>query len=604
MKFKYIVIIATFFLVGCADFLDQQIDINYTEDNFNTSGYGNMRDFGMQSYNFLRGFTEYDGNAMLAASSDEADFARTGSMQYFNLGAWGPYTNPDNVFSHYFKGIRQVNLFLEKTENYKELLVQDTITNKISYITNCDDIFRLRAENRFLRAYFYMELIKRYGGVPIITTVLPISNEQLPQRNTFDECVDFIAKECDDAYEQMADSWVNYGVPLNGGIGDGVGGATGSTDMTRLGRAEKVAAKALKLRALMYAASPLNNPGNDVTKWERAAAAGNEFLTNPLFTDWYRLNDSYWELFTTQTDLKYLTSQKGSRTGIIFTVPFQLNGNSMERYNYPIGAPSGGQAVTAPTQNFVDAFQMADGSPFVWGADPVRTANPYSGRDIRLRQIVAYNNSVYGKNIDNTDRLVETFEGGDDAVGVKAGATTTGYYLKKFSVINFNLAVSTNVKPKAWVLMRMAEVFLNYAEAMNEAYGPYAKPEINGVPAVYSAREAVNRVRMRVNMPNIILGLSQETMRERIRNERRVELAFEEQRTFDIRRWRLMDDPNEKKNYNEIYGIKIKPTGNNTFSYEKFLVETRVFEEKMYRYPIPQEEINKSNGALVQNEGW
>lgn len=604
MKFKYIVIIATFFLVGCADFLDQQIDINYTEDNFNTSGYGNMRDFGMQSYNFLRGFTEYDGNAMLAASSDEADFARTGSMQYFNLGAWGPYTNPDNVFSHYFKGIRQVNLFLEKTENYKELLVQDTITNKISYITNCDDIFRLRAENRFLRAYFYMELIKRYGGVPIITTVLPISNEQLPQRNTFDECVDFIAKECDDAYEQMADSWVNYGVPLNGGIGDGVGGATGSTDMTRLGRAEKVAAKALKLRALMYAASPLNNPENDVAKWERAAAAGNEFLTNPLFTDWYRLNDSYWELFTTQTDLKYLTSQKGSRTGIIFTVPFQLNGNSMERYNYPIGAPSGGQAVTAPTQNFVDAFQMADGSPFVWGADPVRTANPYSGRDIRLRQIVAYNNSVYGKNIDNTDRLVETFEGGDDAVGVKAGATTTGYYLKKFSVINFNLAVSTNVKPKAWVLIRMAEVFLNYAEAMNEAYGPYAKPDINGVPAVYSAREAVNRVRVRVNMPNIILGLSQETMRERIRNERRVELAFEEQRPFDIRRWRLMDDPNEKKNYNEIYGIKIKPTGNNTFSYEKFLVETRVFEEKMYRYPIPQEEINKSNGALVQNEGW
>ena len=595
---KYLIIAGLLSLTACNDFLDQQIDMNYTDDNFITSGYATIKEFGVQSYTFLRGFTAYDGNAMLAASCDEADFTRSAAMQYFNMGAWGPFNNPDNVFSHYYKGIRHVNLFLEKTEDFETLLIQDTITNMKAYVSNCDDIFRLRAEARFLRAYFYMELIKRYGGVPIVETVLPASNENLPARNTFDECVDFIVRECDEAYEDLADSWMNYGVPDGGGIGDGYGGESNSTDDTRLGRAEKVAAKALKLRALLYAASPLNNPENEVAKWERAAAAGNEFFSNPIFTDWFRLNEVYWEIFTTQNDLKYLTSQKGSRTGIIFTVPFQLNSNAMERYNYPVGVTNGGQAVTAPSQNLVDAFQMQDGSNFDWN-NPVHAANPFSGRDFRLRFIVAYNNTVFGKDMNNNDRLIESYIGGSDGIGAKAGATTTGYYLKKFSVTNYNLTNSTNVKPKAWVLMRIAEVCLNYAEAMNEAYGPDAKPVIDGVTAVYSARESVNRVRARMNMPNISIGQTQEVMRERIRNERRVELAFEEHRPFDVRRWKL---PVEELN-KPLEGIRVIKAGN-TYTYEKFIVEERIFEEKMYRYPIPMEEINKSNGVLVQNDGW
>lgn len=600
IKFKNIFFIATLFLTSCSDFLDTQIDMNYTEDNFFKSGYTSIYQFGMQSYSYLKGFTSYDGNSMLAASCDEADFSRSSQMQYFNIGAWGPFNNPDNVFSNYYKGIRHINLFLEKTVDFKTLLVQDTITNMKSYISNCDDIFRLRAEARFLRAYYYMELIKRYGGVPIVTTVLDASNDGLPARNTFDECVDFIVNECDTAYKYMADYWVNYGVPTGGGIGDGKGDCTGSTDMSRLGRAEKVAAKALKLRALLYAASPLNNPDNDIEKWKRAAAAGNEFFSNTAFQPWFTLNFSYWEIFTPQNDLKYLTSQKGRNTGIIFTRPFEASGNSMEKYNYPVGITNGGQAVTAPSQNLVDAFEMSNGTAFDWN-NPTEAANPYSGRDPRLRQIIAYNNSVFGKNTDNTDRLVQSYVGGTDGIGSKTGATTTGYYLKKFCITNFNLALSTSVKPKAWVLMRIAEVYLNYAEAMNEAYGPDAKPTIDGVNAIYSAREAVNKVRARsdVNLPGFALGLSQDVMREKIRHERRIELAFEEQRPFDVRRWKL---PIEELNQ-PLQGIHVYKSGN-TYSYEKFNVENRIFEEKMYRYPIPYEEISKSNGALTQNEGW
>jgi hypothetical protein len=489
---------------------------------------------------------------------------------------------------------------LEKTEDYKTLLVKDTITNMTSYISDCDDIFRLRAENRFLRAYYYMELIKRYGGVPIITTVLPATNDGLPARNTYDECVDFIVSECDAAYKDMADSWVNYGVPSGGQPGDGCGNCPGSTDMSRLGRAEKVAAKALKMRALLFAASPLNNPANDIGKWQRVAAAGNEFFTNTIFQPWFTLNFDYWEIFAPQNDLKYLTSQAGRSTGIIFTVPFELNGNAMERYNYPIGAPNGGQAVTAPSQNLVDAFEMTDGSSFDWN-NPSQAANPYLGRDPRFRQMIAYNNSVFGRNTDNTDRLIQSYEGGSDAVGSKQGATTTGYYLKKFCITNYNLSLSTSVKPKAWVLMRIAEMYLNYAEAMNEAYGPDAKPVIEGITAVYSAREALNKVRSRsdVLLPNAPTGMTQEAMREKIRHERRIELAFEEQRPFDVRRWKLpvgeLSQP--------LQGIIVHKNGN-TYTYEKFDVKKRVFSEKMYRYPIPLEEINKSKGVLTQNEGW
>jgi hypothetical protein len=601
MKFRNIIILTgcSFFL-SCSDFLEQQIDTNYTDDNFITSGYSTLKEFGMQSYSFLHGLTNYDGNALLAASCDEADFSRPSQMQYFNLGAWGPFNNPDNVFAHYYKGIRHINLFLEETTGFKTLLVKDTVSNMTSYISDCDDIFRLRAESRFLRAYYYMELIKRYGGVPIITDVLPASNDNLPARNTFDECVEFIVNECDAATLEMANYWVNYGIPSGGGIGDGTGDCSGSTDMSRLGRAEKVAAKALKVRALLYAASPLNNPNNEVSKWQRAAAAANEFFAHSAFQPWFSLNFSYWELFVPQNDLKYLTSQKGRNTGIIFTVPFELNGNAMERYNYPIGATNGGQAVTAPSQNLVDAFEMSNGTAFDWN-NTAHAANPYSGRDPRLKQIVAVNNDVFGKNTDNTDRLVQSYEGGADGIGSKRGATTTGYYLKKFSVRNHNLSVSTSVKAKAWVLMRIGELYLNYAEAMNEAYGPDAKPVIEGVPAVYSAREALNKVRTRgdVNLPAVPVGQTQDAMREKIRHERRIELAFEEHRPFDVRRWKL---PLAELNQ-PLEGIVVKKSGN-AYTYTKFEVEKRVFEEKMYRYPIPYEEINKSKGVLTQNEGW
>jgi hypothetical protein len=167
------------------------------------------------------------------------------------------------------------------------------------------------------------------------------------------------------------------------------------------------------------------------------------------------------------------------------------------------------------------------------------------------------------------------------------------------NVENYNLA-ATNTRAKSWVLMRFAEVLLNYAEAANEAFGPDARPNFGGVPSIRSAREAVNMVRARVGMPAIASGISQAQLRERIRNERRVELAFEEHRFFDVRRWKIAEQTESQP----LRGMRINRDVTGTLTYETFTVEPRVFDSRMYLYPIPFQEIAKSNGVMTQNPGW
>jgi hypothetical protein len=238
---------------------------------------------------------------------------------------------------------------------------------------------------------------------------------------------------------------------------------------------------------------------------------------------------------------------------------------------------------------------MSNGTAFDWN-NPNHAANPYSGRDPRLKQIIAVNNDVFGKNTDNGDRLIQSYEGGVDAIGSSRGATTTGYYLKKFSIRNYNLSLSTSVKAKAWVLMRIGEMYLNYAEAMNEAYGPESKGGMS-----MSAKAAVDAVRQRtgVAMPILSPGLTQDEMRERIRNERRVELAFEEHRFFDVRRWKIAV---KTENFPLMAIQIVKTSWADDFEYRVFKKENRVFKEHMYLHPIPEAEVLK--GAITQNPGW
>ena len=260
-----------------------------------------------------------------------------------------------------------------------------------------------------------------------------------------------------------------------------------------------------------------------------------------------------------------------------------------ERANYPMGV-EGGKTSTCPTQNLVDAFEMKDGSPFDWN-NPKHKANPYANRDPRLGFTVVYNDVVWP-----AKKKVEIWEGGANGLPL-ANATITGYYLRKY--VNNSISFESDSKfTKAyhsWVLFRYAEILLNYAEAMVNAFD---NPDYKDSEFTLSAREAVNQVRGRadVNMPALPENLTKDEFLKRLKNERRVELAFEGHRFWDVRRWK------DLQNTANIYAVKVEKK-NDGFVYTPFLLETRTITDNLYFYPISNVEKYK-NPNLGQNPGW
>jgi hypothetical protein len=570
---RYILILsilaATF--TSC-NFLDREIEQNYDEELFMKSGVNNLRAWGMGTYNYLRGQNAV-GGTLMAAACDEADFSKPADIQKFNTGAWDPFTNPDDVWSYYFKGIRHANLFLEKTTNYPHMIVGDTInpSSKKIYIDDLDDFKKLRAEVRLLRAYFYFELIKRYGGVPIITKSLTLDDDLKIPRQSYDSCTNFIVNECDSVYPTLAVNYTNYALPS---------GATRTN--VRLGRVDKPVARGLKLRALLYSASLLNNPTNDVAKWTRAVQAGVDLLTD-LNCAHLKISASYKDLFTSQTSYDFLVPRADKNSEVMLVRPYEKNSNNFEKANYPVGISGAAGNCVCPSYNLVKAY----------GAT---AANGLTTIDKRLAWNVALPGSIMGL-VNGAARKVDSYVGGVDAIGVKFGATTTGFYLRKMLCDNFDFSKGDN-KSKSWVLMRLSEMYLNLAEAANEVYGP-----ITNIPGLTSgarqARQIVWSITDRAGLVRTNVPTDKDLFRAWIQEQRRLELAFEEQRFFDVRRWKIAETTEKEP----IMGLKVINNGG-AYTYEEFKVEDRVFDPKMYRYPIPYNEVSKSGGQITQNEGW
>ena len=491
-------------LAGCKDYLEREIPTSYKDSEVYVN-YERMSQAGYGVYAFL--FNRFGYNridfAMLASASDEADHADVNSaIQKYNTGTWNAASNPEDCWAYFYQGIRRANLFLEGSANYKQILYRDTIdvNNEAVYKSNVRDIEWLRAEARFLRAFYNFELLKRYGGIPIVETALAGNEEATGfPRKSFEECAAYIVNECDAILPALKDTWVGF---------DG--------EKWR-GRATQGAALALKARMLLYAASPLHNPDNDIEKWKSAAKAAHDIIA---------LNK--YALFGNYKDLFRLGNGADGNSEVIFAQQ-GYNRNDFEIYNYPIGYDQGGRGSTSPSQNLVNAYEMkSTGVAISERGSGYNSNNPYADRDPRLGMSILTNGTTF------KGRPVDTWVGGADGLG-KLKATTTGYYIRKFVDENLNLAQNLT-SMHTWTLFRYAEVLLNYAEAMNEAYGPE-------VTAGYtmSAKRAVDMVRGRsgVAMPPLPPGLSAIEMRARIRNERRVELAFEEHRFFDVRRWKI-----------------------------------------------------------------
>lgn len=556
--FSYIYISAAisiaFTLSSCNGFLDREED-SFIDKTATFDSYNRTKQYLTYAYTLLPdGLNRFSREAMLASATDDAEFAiESAEIQQFNNGSWNALNNPDDVWNRYYSGISKCCTLLENTNHVNLDISRLDPDKQVEYANSLKDIRMWRAEARFLRAYFHFELLKRYGPIPIVTSTLSINgNHENTPRPTMKEVVDFIAKECDIAADTLElTPWRN--------VNDA------------FGRATKGAALALKSRLLLYAASPLYvdfgdtneaNKPTDVALWKSAADAAKAVID----LNQYELASSYADLFKNDFQNKEY----------IFVRRYAAN-SDFEKSNFPVSF--GGQGGTNPSQNLVDDYEMLDGTPFDWN-DPAKAAQPFENRDARLGATILMNMAPF------KGKKVATYPEGADATP-NPNATKTGYYLRKFLNEDVNIQTGGSSSGHVVPLFRLAEIYLNYVEALNEC--DPTNPDI----ALY-----LNKVRNRASLPNVS-ALSQEQMRAVIQHERRVELAFEEHRSWDVRRWKIASSTLGAP----LMGVQIerKPLGG--YTYMPVKVEQRVFQPKMYWYPIPQSEVLKLK-QWKQNNGW
>lgn len=571
-------------VAGCAEYLEPTLDGSLTEEEvFTNAAYFNGVLSDVQ--NNLPNLHDY----MMDCATDNA-VTNNYNHNYLKMGTGGlrPNFNPLNDWVNNYRQIRRLNLFLSKmvldySKSYLTPVRFVKLGTPADSLDNINTFFRFKGEAYFFRAYHQADQLRKFGGeaangqmlgFPIVTRVLNVGEDDLNlPRNTYQECVDQIMADCDSAIKYL---------PLEYKGGNPVLGQTMN------GRANGIAAMALKARVLLYAASPAFNPEEDTEKWEKAAVAagdaiaaigGLKDLASPLDYYFNKLNNRSYDIRD------------------IFLRGNVRNGNrAYESDNYP---PSMyGSGLLNPSQNYVDAFPDNDGYPISESTvyDP---ADPYTNRDPRLEQFVAVNNSFLGPN--NYHR-VETFEGGVDAFNPAYNTTRTGYYLKKMLKTENVQLIPGQLTGTSRVATHLGapELYLNYAEAASEAWGPTGDPLGYG----FTAQQIIQRVHKRYGSSNAYLNNvavnDPDLFRELVRNERRLELSFEGHYFWDQRRWIEGDDLSSLNT--AVMGAHIVKDELGNFSYTLDVeLEPRKYTSKFM--PIPYDELFNSP-ALVQNKGW
>lgn len=553
MKLKHITFGLLVCLLTSCDFMNCDESSDYAKEDI-FSSYSRTKKMVTNIYGYLpNGFCNIDGAMHEAATDDAVHVYGTSNIQRFVDGTWSANRTVDEVWSKYYEGIRAANLYLTESEGqtFEEWKYSDQYDKWMQNFEN------YQYEVRFLRAFFYFELAKRYQNVPLITKVLEVAEANHVEQASFDQVTDFIVDECTAIAKELP---VDYN-----GFAD-----------KEAGRITRGAALALKARVLLYKASPLHT-AHDEEKWKKAAKAAYEIIGQATALN-YKLGD-YAALFsaTNSAEAENILVRPVGETG------------SFEEANFPMGV-KGGKTSTCPTENLVSAYEMEDGSAFDWNDEDMR-ANPYTNRDPRLAMTIAYNGMSWPQD------PLEIWDGGANALPIN-NATLTGYYLKKYvnNDISFESGAPVTKAHHCWVLFRYGEVLLNYAEAMVNAFGDPTYKDAEEYPM--SALEAVNLIRKRssVDMPEFPSTISANDFLKRLKNERRVELAFEGHRFWDVRRWKELDATKD------IYGVSVVKQGSD-ITYTKRQVTTRIVADNMYFYPISNEEIFR-NGKLKQNAGW
>lgn len=568
---------------SCEDYLDKQPMDQYGEEAV-------WSDLAMMEH-FVNNIYWYIGHSfdrpMVGVFTDESMFDPGSDQGHGNVvrslitpsdyGVFDSWNRTQKMrWEHHYKYIRACNLFLEQVEQR----------------TYSDEEFknRLTGEVYFLRAYHYHNLVFLYGGAPIIKNAYGLKDEFLAARNSFEECIDFIIEDCDKAAELL---------PLN---------QSGS----KYGRATKGAAMALKSRVLLYAASDLynsnaswagsySNPelvgyvgGDRTARWQAAKSAAksvidlgvyNLYKADPAPGDSVAMN--YDEVFT----LKQTSEDVFVRT---FTQSNQHWTMNIAQQNLPAGYK--GWANVSPINSLVDDFEMANGEKFDWN-NPEHKANPYKDREPRFYVDIFYDGAKWRQRpadviasdpvgIIQTGKYEQadgTWLGGLDALDNPVttwNGTYTSYYLRKFQDISVDGPKVLTTTP--WRFIRYAEVLLSYAEACVE------------LSEFDEARKYINIIRKRAGLPEVVASNSE--LREKLRHERKIELMFEDQRFFDIRRWMIAPEV-----IVDAYGLDIKyKYGEEKPTYDIIWVQDRDWKDRFYFFPIKLDEMNR-NELLIQN---
>lgn len=579
---------------ACEDYLDKTPDEDLTlEDVFGNRNYA--RSFLAHVYSWIPTESNFadPGGAWrnpFVGGCDEMEIAYGGSYTHqINSGAWNPNNIPDvPVWNETYMANRKVNMFLENLDK-----VPTTEAEKEQW----------RGEAYFLRAYFHFLSFRAYGPIVLLDRSLSLDEDLLSfVRRPVEECVEFIAADCDRAAEILPDK-----MP--------------STDT---GRATRIAALALKARLLLYAASPLYNGNEDMVNFTDSTGMA-FFPASYDAAKWKTAADAALACIRAAEAGGYGLYRSSSNDPVLnYQEIFYNNWNkevlfakNIDRYDHylrcadPIGL--GGFSIINPTQEMVDAYEMENGQAPITGynADGTPVINTASGykeegytdeerpgrwqkgvRNMFVKREPRFYASInYPGQIWKGHRLEFWFQGIDGKRYAGSDYCKTGYLMRKIVNPNFRIIEGISTQ-NTWIYFRLAEQYLNYAEALNEYSGPTEE--------VY---QYVDAVRNRSGLPGLAKGLSKEQMRDKIKHERRIELAFETHRFFDVRRWK--DAPaSESKPIHSLNIMEGDHMQDDRF-YKRMYVEERIFEApKHYFFPIAQNEIDKNVKNLIQNPDW
>lgn len=552
---------------------------------------------------------------MLASLTDEASFTHPGrNITTITESRSNPadpgWINGTLSWQQMYIRIRACNVALD---NLKKATAFPKVT-----------VDRLSGEAKFMRAYYYHQLVRYFGGVPIVDKSFTLSDtEFLTKRNTMKECIAFIEKECDESAALL------------------IGKSLAS------GRASNAAALALKSRVLLYAASDLydataakskssamaayTNPefvsfvdGSRTERWNKAKNAAKAVLDLSGLGNKLDLSQPASKDDGTANYMNNSLSRNGGERELIFARYFinakAENGGRIGLFNGPNGYNN--WAGNAPIQNFVDDYEMMDGSKFSW-ANSAHSASPYDNRDPRFYATLMYDGSPWKprsssaapkdpfNQIQTGQYEISTGSGKAAYFGLDTRKSSiedwngsyTGYYFRKFTDPNPAIVDQNTWQQIPWPFFRYTEAVLNYVEACIEL-GQDAE-----------ARAWLNKIRFRSGMPAVTE--SGDALRQKYRNERRVEMAFEEQRYHDARRWMIASTTlgNKVQIMNVIGTLKAGKTVTlykydpTSYDYQYKMVEmdpgkeNRAWADKMYFLPIHRDEMNR-NKNLVQNPGY